>query len=937
MNNKQSRTNESISKNKFNPAIRMNYLFIFVVIIITLCFLSLGYSFDKYKRIASNEASILAESLESMLHSEHIVELEGAANDINKPEYKMLKNNLQHLAETTNPIQFAYIMRLVDNNIVILLDSEPVSSPDYSPPGQIYDEANPIFKRPFQTGQTILTPPISDRWGTWISALVPVIDSDSGQVIAIFGVDYSARDWQIKLYQQMIPDFIIVFSLLLFLVALLYTYYQKTILRALSDKLTYDEALYHSIFTQAPIGIALAKGNNFLLESEYGHANINPMFEKILDRPKSEISEVSWPDMTYSDDLKVDLEMFDQFKKGKTDAYTLEKRFVKPDNTIVWTNMTISKLMGLADEREMHLCLIEDITARKLAEHNLFESERSKSVLLSNLPGMAYRCCYDINWTMQFVSDGCFKLTGYKAEDLINNKNLSYNDIITPVYRQLLWNEWANVLRLRKPFRYEYEITTATGEQKWVMELGEGIFNDSDEVEALEGIILDISDRKTAEDRLLFTSEHDSWTGLFNRRYLEKILNDDAYSINPEKRALVCINLNTMYLLSLSYGFGYSQNVLKSIADTLSVLCNSKRMLFSSYEYRFVFYLKAYHTKDDLLDFCKELSDRISPIMIAERITGGIGILEINDDNKNDIELMLKNVLLATESSLKNDESDISIIFYDDEMSSQINREENISRELLQICDGINVDRLYLQFQPIVDLSKNKICGFEALARLNSEYYGNVPPNEFIQVAEKNKLIIKLGDIIINKALFFLRDLENNGFSNITVSINISAIQLLRNDFSDNLLEMIKRFAINPANIWLELTESIFSSNFDEINKIISRLKNQGMKIAIDDFGTGYSSLAREREINANCLKIDKYFIDKLLIYQPGETITSDIISMGHKLGHRIIAEGVEYASQLEYLIKHGCDMVQGYLISKPLNEEIAIEKLRVYNNGSDC
>ncbi len=130
---------------------------------------------------------------------------------------------------------------------------------------------------------------------------------------------------------------------------------------------------------------------------------------------------------------------------------------------------------------------------------------------------------------------------------------------------------------------------------------------------------------------------------------------------------------------------------------------------------------------------------------------------------------------------------------------------------------------------------------------------------------------------------------------------------------------------VDPSNIGIEITESIFASNYMEINNILGELKAHGIKIAIDDFGTGYSSLARERELSINCLKIDRYFINKLLFLKPEEVITGDIISMAHKLGHSVVAEGIEHEMQVKYLKDYGCDKIQGYFISHPVDEDAAM------------
>jgi EAL domain-containing protein (putative c-di-GMP-specific phosphodiesterase class I) len=167
----------------------------------------------------------------------------------------------------------------------------------------------------------------------------------------------------------------------------------------------------------------------------------------------------------------------------------------------------------------------------------------------------------------------------------------------------------------------------------------------------------------------------------------------------------------------------------------------------------------------------------------------------------------------------------------------------------------------------------------------------------------------------------------------LNVSINISAIQLLRHDFIDNLIKMINDMKIQFYNVGLEITESIFASNYAEINSIIEKVKNSGIHISIDDFGIEYSSLARAHRLKVDCLKIDKTFIDKLAGMEVEDAIANDIISMAHKLGHCVIAEGIEHERQKQYLLKYGCDRIQGDLISKPLYEEEAIELLKRYNH----
>lgn len=189
-------------------------------------------------------------------------------------------------------------------------------------------------------------------------------------------------------------------------------------------------------------------------------------------------------------------------------------------------------------------------------------------------------------------------------------------------------------------------------------------------------------------------------------------------------------------------------------------------------------------------------------------------------------------------------------------------------------------------------------------------------------------MISPLGEFIIFQALQFLQKLRENGYDNLSVSINISTIQILEAGFADKLMGMIKAMDINPANVGVELTESVFATERSDINEVLNVLRANGIRVLIDDFGSGYSSLAREQELNVDFLKIDKRFIDRLIVLNPEESITSDIISMSHKLGHCVIAEGVEYEKQLEYLREFGCDRIQGYIISRPVDEESALKLL---------
>ena len=700
---------------------------------------------------------------------------------------------------------------------------------------------------------------------------------------------------------------------------------------ALQQQLEEKTFTFDLIFNQAPIGIAIVYGS---AHSDKPVVIVNPLFEKIVGRTREELMQVGWDKITHPDDLEEDLKNFKRLQSGEINMYSMDKRYIKPDGSIVWVHMIVAPLNFLDDRHFNHICLVQDITERKVVKEALHESERSKSVFLSHLPGLAYRCNYDREWTMQYVSNGCYNLTGYPPESLLYNRDLSYNDIISPEYRETLWEKWKHILAEKKPFKHEYEIITATGEKKWVLEMGQGVYNEKGEVEALEGIVLDISDRKAFEDALKYSNEHDVSTGLYNREYLVSLLEKDIKLKKNVKKALIGINLSAAQILTTKYGFPYTLNLIKKVAEALNRLCTDNRLLFHVREYRFVFYVVNYKDKNEIVDFSNDIIKTLETLFVTDRISGGIEILEIGPDQV-DIDLLLRRLLIASERSISLDGKNYVICFYDEVLEALVNRERDIEEALNRIAaDEKTDDELFLQFQPILDIKTNKIRGFEALARLRTEKFGLVPPLEFIQIAEKTKLILPIGEKVIIKAFQFLNSMKERGYDEVGVSINISAIQLLNPGFTDRLFEIINEMRINPRNVCIEITESIFTSDFDKVNNIIKKLKNAGLHIAIDDFGTGYSSLSRVNELSVNCIKIDKYFIDSLLHTDLNEAITSDIVSMAHKLGHCTIAEGVECENQLEYLKRHDCDKVQGYFISRPLLEDDAIKFLERHSGG---
>ncbi len=703
---------------------------------------------------------------------------------------------------------------------------------------------------------------------------------------------------------------------------------EKKLLSDYEKKLKESEVLFKAVFEQATVGIAIVHNDKYITAVSENIPTVNPMFEKIVGRSKYELDNISWTDITHPDDLQHDLENFEKFKAGEIKGYELEKRYIKPDGSFVWVRMIVSPLHFDNAPYTNHLCVIEDISERMEMEKNLYESERSKAAILYNLPGMAYRCSYDRDWTMQFVSEGCSKLTGYKPESLLYNKDVSFKTLIHPKYREYIWHEWGESIRQKSKFRDEYELITASGEKKWVFEQGIGIYDLNGNVTALEGLIIDITERKKQEIRLKYINYHDELTGLYNRRYFNEFIEAELKGDRKEKSSVILVNLKKFGVVNLTLGYTFAEKMIKELAENLSAVCNEECKLFHVSRDTFVFYLNSYKNKDELIKFNDFIVGIINATFVSKTIGASIGILEL-ENSECDAERILKNGLIAAQ--YVNEYQHLGYAFFDLKMEEKLLREARIKNELDLAVLNTGDTLFYLEYQPVINMKTNKVHSFEALSRLKSSKLGNVSPSEFIPIAEDTQLIVPLGKLIMKQALLFLKKLGDEGYHDVKVALNISTIQLLRDDFIPELVDTIDETAVNANRIILEITESLFFNNYQEINDKIDALKLLGIEIAIDDFGTGYSSLARERELNVNCLKIDKYFIDKLLLFDENESITADIISMAHKIGHYVIAEGVEHEKQKNYLLESGCDLLQGYLFSRPVPEKAAIEFLKKF------
>jgi len=261
----------------------------------------------------------------------------------------------------------------------------------------------------------------------------------------------------------------------------------------------------------------------------------------------------------------------------------------------------------------------------------------------------------------------------------------------------------------------------------------------------------------------------------------------------------------------------------------------------------------------------------------------------------------------------------------------------NSTRMIEGLRYAIERGELFLVYQPQVFLPQRTVGGLEALLRWNSPEFGNVSPSVFIPLAETSGIINSIGKWVLKEVCYFASRLSQKGHGDVHVAVNISARQVATDDFVDTILCAATIANIKPQQLEIEITESSLMVSIDDAIYKLEQLKANGFNIALDDFGTGFSSLTYLRRLPIQTLKIDKSFIDLIETDTLGTEMVGAIINMAKTLNMNVVAEGVETKKQLDYLLKKNCDYIQGYLFSKPLEEDKVYKFLENFHGLRQC
>ncbi|MDX5684841.1 EAL domain-containing protein, partial [Clostridioides difficile] len=437
-----------------------------------------------------------------------------------------------------------------------------------------------------------------------------------------------------------------------------------------------------------------------------------------------------------------------------------------------------------------------------------------------------------------------------------------------------------------------------------------------------------IYNKKKKEDYLRKIAYTDPLTGADSIDKFKINSNKLFAKNNPEEYALFYIDVDKFKYINDMFGYDMGNDTLIHISNTIASELKEDEIFARVSADHFVLLIK-YKTDDDIKTRLNNIYNKVqilsNPKINYYKLILDCGIYKISKSD-NDINTIMDRANTARKT-IKGGHKN-SFAFYDKEMHKKILKEKEIENSMV---DALNNGEFIVYFQPKYSLSDYQIIGAEALVRWDNPQKGLIPPIEFIPVFERNGFIVNIDFYVFEEVCKKIREWMDEGQKVVPISVNLSRMHFVNSNFIEEFKLIVDKYKIPTRLIELELTETAVLDNIEGLLDTMNNLKEKGFVISMDDFGTGYSSLNLLKELPVDILKLDRAFFTEKDESNNEKIVISNVIKMAKELKMKVISEGVETISQVEFLKQIGCDMVQGYLFSKPMPvkefEKIAFKK----------
>ena len=590
------------------------------------------------------------------------------------------------------------------------------------------------------------------------------------------------------------------------------------------------------------------------------------------------------------------------------------------NGTLYWESATISSLRNDANEITHYVAVKDDISAKKQAEDELrmnaavFETTR-EGILIT-----------DAKSRIISVNPAFTRITGYPLEEVRGKTpNLLRSDRQTDEFYAAMWTS------LNQHSQWSGEIWNKRKDQsvypQWLSV--SAIKNAQGKVQQYVAVFSDITQRKQQEHKIRQQANFDALTGLPNRTMLKGELQNTVFNASNNQHccALLFVDLDRFKAVNDTMGHAVGDTLLQQVAKRLRHEIRDQDIIARFGGDEFVVILQTLHSTEHASATSQRLIDCLrEPFDLQEReiyIGASIGISLYPEDSTN-ADTMLRHADMAMYKAKERGRNQYQ--FFNAEMRDQVRNRTELEQALRLALQN---DEFELYYQPIINTRNGKVEAVESLVRWSHPERGIISPADFIPMAEETGLIQPLGLWVFEHACQQMQAWRELGLTELSVAINISSSQRHLGFNAAAAQALITKTGVNPNKLIIEITESMFLDGSEEAITWLNELKSLGVMLAIDDFGTGYSSLSYLKRFPIDKLKIDRAFVSDLPDDEDDASLVKAIIAMSHSMGLTLVAEGVENYEQLEYLKGLECDLIQGYLYSKPVPADQLPEVIR--------
>ena len=617
-------------------------------------------------------------------------------------------------------------------------------------------------------------------------------------------------------------------------------------------------------------------------------------------------------------------EVGDPKLESETGTFHSRNLMRRKDGSVFPTENLVSVIRDENNHPVGAISVIHDISGIRESDEKLPESAMHMAPLASNLPGGIFQRVRfrDGREEYTFLRGNIVRNLGLDPVDVQHDPEILFRQMVDEDrerYREQLERSFDELTPIDIVVRYR----DSGGDVRFIRSISQPRALDDGSV-AWDGIAIDITAERIAEQNLQHIALHDALTGLPNlvafRDRLEASL---ARMKRDRTRSIVAvINLRRFRIVNETLGLAAGDMIIRAVGERLANVIHENDFLARFHGDEFLVLIDGLEMEEEIrpalngllaaFDEAFELP-ALRPMLLEARM----GLTVAPDDGAT-VDELLRNADTALHHARREGSSHVQ--FYQKSMTSNLVEYLELERALEK---AISEDRTEPFLQPQYEIASGRLIGLEALARWQHEGEW-IPPGRFIPVAEDSGLIIGLGKQLLGRLLKEMQAWRDAGRELVPVSVNFSALQFRDRSFSDWLVETLDASGLERELIQVEVTESVFLHDFAVARELIAEIHEAGFRFSLDDFGTGYSSLSYLSRLPFSVLKIDRSFIQAMADDHRSRSLVRSIIQMGKSLEMSVIAEGVETESQLEQLKQLGCEAVQGFLTGRPMSCEEA-------------